>query len=302
MLLSVIAVLLGFQHLSSTIGFNSSKKSIVPPDSSNIRLMTYNVHHFKLLGTEVDTSARNNIFNLIEKEQPDIIAIQEFYTRKKGKFKSENTIKDILNTRHYHFYCTSGNDYESMGIAIFSKLPIIRQGNLTELDPKGANNGLWIDVQKDDQVLRVYTVHLASIAFSPTDYYYFSRLSKMNTENEDLVHGKKIASRLKSAFVRRAQQVKVLKNYTDSCTTPYVIMGDFNDTPVSYSVHQISQGLKNSFKEKGSGIGITYNGEFPNFQIDYVFTSPQFTINSYKILKAVYSDHYPVKVDVRLDK
>lgn len=52
-------------------------------DSSSVRLMTYNVHHFKQFGSEVDSNARNNILDLINEEQPDVIAIQEFLTRKR---------------------------------------------------------------------------------------------------------------------------------------------------------------------------------------------------------------------------
>lgn len=298
--LSLLTIILGYQNLTRTISLRGNTSEDYHRDSSSIRLMTYNIHHFKQFGTEVDTNARNNILELITEEQPDIIALQEFMTRKKGKLKNENEIKKALNTSYYYFYSTSGNDYESMGIAIFSKLPIVNQGNLTELDPTGSNNGLWIDVIKNGQIFRVYTVHLSSIAFAPVDYYYFKRISKMNTEEEDIKHGKRILSRLKSAFIRRAKQVEILKFYTDTCKTPYIIMGDFNDTPVSYSAGQISKRLKNSFMEKGYGLGRTYNGDFPNFQIDYIFTTTDFDIRTYKVIKKAYSDHYPVRVDVNL--
>lgn len=300
--LSFLAILIGYQNLTRTIGLRKKETAHYLRDSSSVRLMTYNVHHFKQFGSEVDSNARNNILDLINEEQPDVIAIQEFLTRKKGKLKSENNIRKILGTEDYYFYSTSGNDYESMGIAIFSKLPIVNKGKLTELDPKGSNNGLWIDVKKNNKVFRIYTIHLASIAFAPVDYYYFKRISNMKTEDEDIKHGRRILSRLKSAFVRRAKQVEILKSYTDSCKTPFVIMGDFNDTPVSYSVNQISKDLKNSFIEKGVGIGRTYNGDFPNFQIDYILTTKDFDIHTYKIIKKAYSDHYPVRVDVSVGK
>ncbi|WP_353133055.1 endonuclease/exonuclease/phosphatase family protein [Pseudopedobacter sp.] len=299
--LSLCAIIVGFNNINRTIGIRKKTVQDHTRDSSSIKLMTYNIHHFKKLGSEVDSNARNNILELINEEQPDVIALQEFLTRKKGKLKSENNILKILNTKDYYFYGTSGNDYESMGIAIFSKLPIITHGNLTKLDPKGANNGLWIDVKKNGKIFRIYTVHLASIAFAPVDYYYFNRISNMNTEDEDIKHGKKILSRLKSAFIRRAKQVDILKAYTDSCKTPYIIMGDFNDTPVSYCVTQISKGLKNTFIEKGQGIGRTYNGDFPNFQIDYILATQDFNIHTYKTVKKSYSDHYPVISEVSLN-
>jgi endonuclease/exonuclease/phosphatase family metal-dependent hydrolase len=50
----------------------------------------------------------------------------------------------------------------------------------------------------------------------------------------------------------------------------------------------------------GSGFGVTYNGAFPNFQIDYIFTSPEFTVKNYLIINKKLSDHYPVRTDLEL--
>jgi endonuclease/exonuclease/phosphatase family metal-dependent hydrolase len=62
----------------------------------------------------------------------------------------------------------------------------------------------------------------------------------------------------------------------------------------------MSEGLHNSFRKKGSGLGITYNGDFPNFQIDYILASPEFEIRNYLITDKKLSDHYPVRSDVEL--
>jgi endonuclease/exonuclease/phosphatase family metal-dependent hydrolase len=84
------------------------------------------------------------------------------------------------------------------------------------------------------------------------------------------------------------------------CKTPYLIAGDFNDTPASYVVTQITEKLNNAFIKKGSGFGTTYNGKFPNFQIDYIATSKDLEVLNYKIEKAKLSDHFPVRSDLKL--
>ena len=63
----------------------------------------------------------------------------------------------------------------------------------------------------------------------------------------------------------------------------------------------MSEGLKNTFREKGSGFGITYNGDFPNFQIDYILVSQPFTVKSYRIIDKKLSDHYAVRSDLELN-
>ena len=92
----------------------------------------------------------------------------------------------------------------------------------------------------------------------------------------------------------------MLKEHTEESPHPYIIAGDFNDTPISYTVKTISRGMNNSFREMGSGFGVTYNGAFPNFQIDYIFTSPEFTVKNYLIINKKLSDHYPVRTDLEL--
>lgn len=300
-LLSLIAILIGYNSLKSTIGFRGKTHQTFVKDSASISLITYNVHYFKQFGSDLDSTTRKNMLKLIDDEQPDVIGFQEFFTRRKGKYLIKDSLSRILDSKEYYFFPTSGNDYESTGTALFSKLPIVNRGKLEELDPNGANNGIWVDLKKDDKIFRVYLVHLTSISFAPEDYNYLNRLkSDLGTKDENVEYGKKFFYRLRNAFLKRAKQVEILKNYTDTCKIPYIVMGDFNDTPVSYTVSQLSKNMKNAFREKGSGIGITYNGEFPNFQIDYVLTSPQFDILTYKTIKKKYSDHYPVRVDVRI--
>ena len=92
----------------------------------------------------------------------------------------------------------------------------------------------------------------------------------------------------------------IIKAHAALCPYPYIISGDFNDTPASYSVNQMAKGLKNAFREKGTGFGRTYNGSFPNYQIDYIMASPQFDVASYQITERKLSDHYPVRSDLVL--
>jgi endonuclease/exonuclease/phosphatase family metal-dependent hydrolase len=61
----------------------------------------------------------------------------------------------------------------------------------------------------------------------------------------------------------------------------------------------LSDILIDSFKEKGSGIGNTYNGAFPSFRIDYVMHSKELEALDYRTVKADLSDHLPVVVGFR---
>ncbi len=299
-LYSLTFVMIGYSLLFRTIGFRTKASSNFVTDSATIKLMTWNVHYLKKFGSELDTSTRINILNLIKEEQPDVIGFQEYFTRKKGKYDITDSILDILNTKHFFYSKSVDNDYESYGVSVFSKFPILKSGSIYFEELYSGNKGIWIDVKKDSKIFRVYVIHLASISFNPEDYLFLNEVKSDINNGKDVVSSKRILRKLKTAFIKRSYQVKILKEQFAKCTTPYIVMGDFNDTPVSFTLGEMTKDLKNGFYEKGSGLGITYNGDFPNFQIDYLLATPQFDFKAYKIIKKKYSDHYPVRCNVTL--
>jgi endonuclease/exonuclease/phosphatase family metal-dependent hydrolase len=298
-LISGIAILAGWSVVLNYIGFRENTAIMVPKSSESfIRIMTYNVHNFKQFGDKNDQFTKDQILNVIRNEQPDVICFQEFFSRKKGEYNFRKYIQEILNTEHYYFKPSTDNGYEAIGMAIFSKFPIVDQGNIQFAKKMNWNEAIWADLKKGDKTFRVYNVHFQSISFQPEDYQYLQKVRK--EIDTDVESSKKIGSRLKRAFIKRGNQVKMVKSHTDSCKIPYIVAGDFNDTPISYTVKTISSGMNNSFREKGSGFGVTYNGAFPNFQIDYIFTSPEFSVKNYLIIDKKLSDHFPVRTDLEL--
>lgn len=298
-LLSAVTVLLGWGILTRYVGFRESSTVMAPKSSSNfIRIMTFNVHNFKKFGDKNDRFTKEQILDIIQKEQPDIICFQEFFTRRKGDYDFLKLVKQILQTNEYYFKPSIDNGYEAMGLAIFSKFPITNQGSIRFSEKMNWNEAVYADIRVANDTFRVYNVHFQSISFQPEDYRYLKKV----TENisTDVRSSRKIGTRLKRAFIKRGRQVQILKSHADSCATPYIIAGDFNDTPISYTVQTISRNMQNSFQKRGSGLGVTYNGEFPNFQIDYILASKPFTVKNYLIIDKKLSDHYPVRTDLEL--
>jgi endonuclease/exonuclease/phosphatase family metal-dependent hydrolase len=298
-LLSIIGIGIGWNVLLNNIGFSLSPDANVPPGLNGIRVMTYNVHSFKKYGSKKDISTKHEILEVIKKQQPDVIGIQEFYTRKRGQFAMLDSIKKLTGASHCYFEIFSSNADEAMGMVIFSKYPILSKGFIHLSPEQGSGNqSLYIDVKKNDRIFRVYSMHLQSINFQPQDYKYLDTVSKSG--KADLSSTKRVGAKLKQAFLKRSEQVLKIKEHAKQCPYPYIISGDFNDTPSSFAVSQMSSGLKNTFREKGFGLGRTYNGDFPNYQIDYIMASPQFNVWGYHIIQKKLSDHYPVCANLEL--
>lgn len=294
-------ILCGWNALNSTIGFRGNgNEASKPTDSNNVRVMTYNVHNFKRYGANNDISTKHDILDIIKQEQPDVICFQEFYSRIHGQYDMRDSIVQLTGAGHYYFEPAIFNSTEAIGIAIFSKYDIIDHGLISFTGKASENECIYIDLAKGNKKFRVYAVHLQSIRFDPEDYKYINSITHQG--KTDVSSAWRLGSKLKTAFIKRSAQAEIVKEDALKCPYPYIIAGDFNDTPTSYAVNFMEKGLKNAFREKGSGIGRTYNGKFPNYQIDYIMASPQFDVASYHVTEKQLSDHYPVRSDLLLSR
>jgi len=292
-------ILSGTQALNATFGLIGNGAEGPKAKPEHIRMMTYNVHGFRPYGSKSIDSVKHQMLRLIAAEDPDVICFQEYYTRKKGPFDLTDSLKKILRTRHFYFEPSMQNEYEAYGLAIFSRFPIGEKGLIKFNDYYDGNASIYADIVVRRQKLRVYNVHLQSISFQEQDYDYIDKVSKKM--DPDIVPSRRIVSMLRRAFLKRAAQVDIMKAHMDTCATPFLIAGDFNDTPASYAVTQLTRSLNNAFMEQGTGLGRTYNGKFPNFQIDYIAATKAFKVLNYRIIPARLSDHFPVRSDLKLN-
>jgi endonuclease/exonuclease/phosphatase family metal-dependent hydrolase len=296
--LSAFVILIGWQAFNASIGFFGNEGVGPKADKDAIRMMTYNVHNFRPYGEEVIETVKEQMLDLIEDEHPDIICFQEFFTRYKGPYNITDSLKQSLKMKDVFFVPISQNEYEANGLAIFSRYPIINRGQIDFKDNNNGNTCIWADVKVQNRVMRVYNVHLQSIAFDKQDYNYLDKIKKKM--DAELSSSKRIISMLKYAFTKRSEQVDFMLASMRNCEVPFIIAGDFNDTPASYSVTQLTSPLNNSFVKEGTGFGRTYNGKFPNFQIDYISTSKNIEILNHHVIGAKLSDHFPVRSDLKL--
>lgn len=295
-LLSFLSIILGWSLLNQHVGFTTP--SLIKKDKETIRVMTFNAHLFKKINQTSDEQVKEHVIDLLQDTDPDILCIQEFFTKIKGTKKMTERIKREIGYTDYFFEAAVKSQHEGYGQVIFSKYPIIRSGTITE-NEYGINRTIFADVVKGADTIRVYNIHLRSFGLQKEDKIV---IQSPSATKADEVATRKIGRKLKHAFTARSDQAEALRAHIDSTKYPILVMGDFNDTPMSYSVNLIGKGLKNTFREKGWGWGVTHYEMLPLFQIDYVFCSPRFNVENFKIEKVELSDHYPVWSDLILSR
>jgi len=296
-LVSIITILVGWNALNNNVGFSFWNKA---PERSagNFRVLTYNAHNFKKYGEINDDSTRHGILQLMRNVKPDVICIQEYFSRKKGLYAVKDSIIKLVETPYLHTAGSLENESEIIGLAIFSRYPVIAKGSVDIASSSSGVQCIYADIKMAGHITRFYCVHLQSLRFEQQDYQYFDTVA--TSGKADISSTIRLGGKIKKAFIKRAYQVLKIKQHAAACPYPYIISGDFNDTPSSFAVNQMAKGIKNSFREKGFGLGRTYNGDFPNYQIDYILAGNQFDVLNYDIVKEKFSDHYPVYADLAL--
>jgi endonuclease/exonuclease/phosphatase family metal-dependent hydrolase len=304
LIIPLISFFAGIKNIPSIMQFNSSPSEKIE-ESSSLKIMSFNARSFDLynwLGNWTGKSkTREQIFEMIKEESPDVVCFQEFYTSDSGKFQTVKIMMKDIGMQYAHVALPI-NLYriDHWGMAIFSKYPLVNK-NTIEFSRKSSNLCLYADLIANHDTVRIYNCHLQSIRFGEEDYKFMNQIG-YNVEEENTNGLKKIISRLRIAFTKRAIQADTIAENIHSSLYPVILCGDFNDTPTSYAYKTISENLCDAFRESGSGFGSTYIGPFPAFRIDYIFHSPGLISYDYKNVHKKLSDHYPVTCKVVLNK
>ncbi len=266
--------------------------------------MSFNVRVFDLYLWTKERTTRNKIFDFLNEEQPDILCIQEFYHAEiqnpRYPFETLDTLVKFLKAKNYHFHATNPQrlpnkpNKNHYGLITFSKYPIVEKG-VVNFQVKDDNACSYTDIKVGTKIYRVFNAHLASIRLNKYDYKALQKVNE-NQYSEDFKKEKLVLSKLKKGFMRRESQADSIQKSIAESPYPVIVAGDFNDTPSSYAYKKIKGDLKDAFIESGSGLGLTYIGEFPSFRIDYIFYNEGLRSENYQTHPEKLSDHHPISV------
>ncbi len=246
-----------------------------------IRLLTFNAMRWNHIqdGTN-DASQRKAYRELFQMgNRPHIICLQEHHP------DGGSLLPDIDHVGGIR------------GTSIYSRLPIVDSGRIDLGNP--INSCIWADIDLGDQgIIRVYNAHLQSNHISDDANRILD--SGQLTDSSAWTGVRGIFAKYKRAVIKRAEQAERIKRHIIQSIHPVVLCGDFNDTGLSYAYRVLSEDMKDSFMEKGSGSGSTFAGRIPLLRIDYILLDNSFTILTHEVFREYSSDHYPVMSSVRL--
>lgn len=244
----------------------------IAPQGETIRLLSYNIgaYDYGAKGNTREQTA-DQIVGFIREQDAEVVCLQEF------SISDTLTLNETYPQYPYHHFQLFKEAPYLAGNLTLSKYPILSKGEV--IFENTGNKCIYSDILANGHKFRVYNCHLESYRIS------FTSLVKLIGVGE----------KLKNATIKRSDQVDRIVENSKKSPYPSIICGDFNDTPLSYTYHQLTKGRKDSFIEGGSGFSSTYSILWPILRIDYILLPESFQGVDHTIKRVSYSDHYPIQ-------
>lgn len=299
LLFSLIILLIGIPQHALYVQFNHECIDSASP--SGLKILSFNTHNVTRnpLPTSEDPS-KEAIFDFLDMEEAQIVCLQEFTTTGEDHLNEIKALGRRLELPyHYLGNYYKGSPKKTNALITFSRFPVLNTGTLRDNRNKAFT--VYIDILVNEQdTLRVYNVHLESVNFQHKDLDFVKDITTPGHVDQDIKKGSfSILKKLKESNQKRVGQVTHLTEHMALCPYPFILCGDFNVTPTSFSYHKIKKGLKDSFCECGRGFSSTFRSTLPiPLRIDYILTDRSFSCCDYSTGKISISDHYPVSARI----
>jgi len=234
--------------------------------TADLRVLCYNIHHANPPSRPglIDLQA---IANVINREQPHLVALQEVDVNTVRSGKTSNQAEELARMTGMKAFFAKAIDYDGgdYGVAILSKLPME--------DMKNTNLPTAVGTGGEPRTLATAVITLPQgkkILFASTH---------LDAQRSD---------------TNRLLQIKKITDFFQDEKLPVIIAGDFNAVPNSSVINILDKSFTRTCI---SNCGSTVPVINPIRIIDFIAYSPadKFTVTEHKVIDEKYaSDHLPV--------
>ncbi|NNJ26078.1 endonuclease/exonuclease/phosphatase family protein [Alienimonas chondri] len=233
-------------------------------EPEGLRVATYNIKHGAGNDGTVDLARTAAV---PAKLRPDVVGLQEVdeHALRSG---SVDQARDLAKRLKMHAAFGPFMDFQGgrYGLAILSKFPI-ESSRVVKLPAGGEPRvALMVEVRPPGAAAEAPPVTIVNV--------HFDWLS----DDRD-----------------RFRQATTLKKELDALPGPYLLLGDFNDTPGSRTLELLSRGCLEA--KKPADDRFTFSAVKPSTEIDYIFAAPAdgWSVEGARVIdERVASDHRPV--------
>ncbi len=257
-------------------------------------VLSYNVGTFNMgpsYRARFDSIRTSDMLRWLASQSADVICLQEFYDDDYSL--TRNAIRQLIQSGRSYYYITPlrrfNPNHGAYGMAIFSRYPIVGTGEVVVSERSLLNKVMYADIRMDTATVRVYNMHLESLALSPPG------TGPRTSWREGWAYAQNLGQRLRIANALRQDQIRQLIAHVKNSSLPTVLCGDLNDTPYSFAYQALRRELRNGFEHAGRGFGFSYNGWLWFLRIDQHFFNERLRIHQFRTHReANFTEHFPV--------
>ncbi|MBO4906829.1 MAG: endonuclease/exonuclease/phosphatase family protein [Bacteroidaceae bacterium] len=257
--------------------------SSTPPKEGALKVLSFNSKAFG--GNDANRDdGHNSVVEYLLNSNADIICLQESTI---PSSKKEALIQQMEDNDYY--------SYDAVQQFVFTRLPILSSDTLQI--PTRTNGGQKLLLDYNGDTILLINIHFESNHLSAelkNQYKDALRSAEADTLRKEL---KPMVGMLKTAAPYRAQQTDIVEEIIEEwLPRPVIVCGDFNDTPVSYTLRVLTQHLDNAYEQSGFGLGFTFHERGFPVRIDHILYSPSYFRSAASRIDhdMDYSDHYPI--------
>lgn len=296
-LIEIIVFALSWSSLTAFFPINrdaNEERLTAEGERRPLKVLSYNVAGFGL--SHHSASKPNRVLLYIKGSEADIVCLQEAVLSGSADWGvTLDQMKAYLGHLYPHIEYKQAQPGGS-NLMILSRYPIKK---VERLEISSHSNGaVAFTLDMGGQETTVLNLHLESFRLPNSAGKDYARLVK---EGKTMQLKEVLSMKFAPVFEQRNVQANVVHEYIKRLSTQRVIVcGDFNDTPVSYALGKVGEGLTNAYSEAGNGLGWSYRSRFFKVRIDHILVSKTFTPLLTRVDASVRgSDHYPIYTYLR---
>ena len=252
--LAIVFLLMGFQaHLPVSAATNSP-----------LRVMTCNVNQ--------DHFLKHGLLELIEREKPDIVALQEVFYKTHFLWPPG-------------WYVVNRDEF-----IVASRFPVVEREPISRIVPS-SYIAVRFTVELPDREIQVFNLHQVTPR---------SGLEALANRHDGITE--QGIERLESVLQRRAAEARKASQWIAQFPGPKIVLGDFN-MPIESIIYQRSwSSLANAFSTVGNGFGFTKITEKAGWnygsRIDHILFNSEWRALRCWVGTDVGSDHLPLLAEL----
>ena len=282
-LIPSVIVLAALAWLCSLFFSHGSPK--VDDYPNRLSVLTYNTHQMGMYAK----AHENMVIRYLQRQDADVVCLQEVDVYKNEKYLTLPELKKALNKYPYtYFDFKIYNKRHQYGIAVFSKYPLLNKTTIRYTSRGNISDFCDVAVGKD--TFRLFNNHLESNRLDVHDLP-----DTLATESLK-ASAQRISDKLESARTIRHNQARAIREEIEKSPSPVIVVGDFNDIPLSYTYLKMrGSDLQDAFLKTSFGHwGATISKRHLGVRIDYILFSKSLHPASTHIDRVNCSDHFPM--------